>query len=219
LKKRILLGRTARGGEVDVEVEVRDTPKGPELSVCGNVWQRSKRDITMGGQCVDKLAAEIATWVVDPAKLARIVDVWQRYHLNGMKPGCAHQRATWDTLKPLTLTSYKWSVKYWEWRQDAGRGRLTPSVYAEFADLTTRVEAVTIASKGPKYETPEVVALLAEGWILADKTETKTAGWVYPSEHPEGMLCKPCEVCGYHYGSGWLYEPIPADVLAEVEGW
>ena len=37
---------------------------------------------------------------------------------------------------------------------------------------------------------------------------------MYPNEHPDGMLCKPCEVCGYAYGSQWLREEVPADVLA-----
>ena len=38
-------------------------------------------------------------------------------------------------------------------------------------------------------------------------------GWVRPDEHPEGLLTKPCEVCGYKYGSAWLNEPVPQDVL------
>jgi len=44
-------------------------------------------------------------------------------------------------------------------------------------------------------------------------SETKTAGWIKPSEHPEGMLGKPCEVCGYKYGTAWLREEVPQDVL------
>lgn len=44
-------------------------------------------------------------------------------------------------------------------------------------------------------------------------------GWVRKSEHPEGLMCKPCPVCGYKYGTAWLYEPIPEDVLAEIRSW
>lgn len=40
--------------------------------------------------------------------------------------------------------------------------------------------------------------------------------WVRPGEHPDGLLGKPCEVCGYRYGTAWLYEPVPEDVLAFV---
>jgi hypothetical protein len=44
--------------------------------------------------------------------------------------------------------------------------------------------------------------------------EKKEAGWVTPDEHPEGLLEKPCPVCGYKYGSAWNKESIPDDVLA-----
>jgi hypothetical protein len=44
--------------------------------------------------------------------------------------------------------------------------------------------------------------------------ETKTSSWVYPKEHPEGELTKPCPVCGYKYGSLWLKEEVPAEVIA-----
>ena len=37
--------------------------------------------------------------------------------------------------------------------------------------------------------------------------------WVRPDEHPDGMLTKPCPTCGYKFGSQWLYEPLPAEVI------
>jgi hypothetical protein len=40
-------------------------------------------------------------------------------------------------------------------------------------------------------------------------------GWVRPSEHPGGLLGKPCPVCGYGYGTAWKREEPTADVLAE----
>lgn len=40
--------------------------------------------------------------------------------------------------------------------------------------------------------------------------------WIRPDEHPHGLLTKPCEECGYRYGSAWLHRPIPAGVLAYV---
>ena len=45
------------------------------------------------------------------------------------------------------------------------------------------------------------------------KTEEKALGWLSPEEHPEGILGKECPVCGYKYGSGWLYEEVPEDVI------
>jgi hypothetical protein len=37
--------------------------------------------------------------------------------------------------------------------------------------------------------------------------------WVRRSEHPEGLLGEPCSTCGYKYGTAWLREAVPEDVL------
>lgn len=44
------------------------------------------------------------------------------------------------------------------------------------------------------------------------------ATWKRHDEHPNGLLCKPCPVCGYEYGSAWLHEPLPQEVVDFVEG-
>ena len=43
--------------------------------------------------------------------------------------------------------------------------------------------------------------------------ETKILGWLYPEDHPDGILCKPCPVCGYKYGTSWKKEDVPEDVV------
>ena len=46
-------------------------------------------------------------------------------------------------------------------------------------------------------------------------------GWIRPDEHPNGLLGKPCPVCGYRYGSAWLVDILPGyvvDTLAAVFG-
>ena len=42
--------------------------------------------------------------------------------------------------------------------------------------------------------------------------------WVRPEEFPGGLLTAPCEVCGYRYGSAWLYEALPVEV-GEFVAW
>lgn len=37
--------------------------------------------------------------------------------------------------------------------------------------------------------------------------------WIPHDKHPEGLLSKPCPKCGYAYGSQWLFEPVPVDVV------
>lgn len=36
---------------------------------------------------------------------------------------------------------------------------------------------------------------------------------VIGNSHPNGLLTAPCPVCGFKYGTAWVYEPIPNDVL------
>lgn len=56
-------------------------------------------------------------------------------------------------------------------------------------------------------ELPKTIAPLYE----LKNTERKMLGWLYEKDHPEGILCKPCPVCGYEYGSSWKYFPIPEE--------
>ncbi len=37
--------------------------------------------------------------------------------------------------------------------------------------------------------------------------------WITPNEHPDGLLGAPCPVCGYKYGTKWLREEVPQDVI------
>ena len=39
------------------------------------------------------------------------------------------------------------------------------------------------------------------------------------SEIFENSIGAPCPVCGYRYGSAWVYEPIPEDIIAEIKSW
>ena len=39
------------------------------------------------------------------------------------------------------------------------------------------------------------------------------ASWIYPKEHKDGLLTKPCPVCGYKYGTAWLKKELPYEVI------
>jgi len=47
-------------------------------------------------------------------------------------------------------------------------------------------------------------------------TSWNLAGWVRPSSHERGKMAVACPECGYKYGTEWKTEPLPADVLAEI---
>ena len=147
----------------------------------------------------------------------RFLKTWDRWHLNDMRAGCEHQRKDWLPEWKLSLTHYTWGPSFNTLRLRVERAEATAEEYQTYQAMKTRVYAVTVASGGPKYGTPEVLDLLAGGWIKAEKTETKAAGWVTPAEHPNGLLTKPCPVCGYKYGSAWTKEEVPPEVLAFLE--
>lgn len=53
----------------------------------------------------------------------------------------------------------------------------------------------------------------AWGWGEERLPDGKWSGHVYPSEHPGGVLGLACAICGYEYGTKWLHEDVPEDVL------
>lgn len=38
-------------------------------------------------------------------------------------------------------------------------------------------------------------------------------GWLRFDKHELGLLGKPCPVCGYRYGTSWLKEDVPEEIL------
>lgn len=37
--------------------------------------------------------------------------------------------------------------------------------------------------------------------------------WVSKKDHPHGLLGEPCPTCGYKYGTAWLREELPVEVV------
>lgn len=152
----------------------------------------------------------------DRAKIERLTEIWGEHHLNDMHAGCPHQKgADWDTTKYLKFTSYNWGPKFLEYRTLAHRGKL-PIAQEVWKDIMERVERITVAVVSPKHPvllTDGDHQLIADGFVKEGKSKTHAANWVYPEQHPEGFLTKPCPTCGHKYGSGWLFEEVPEDVL------
>ena len=41
--------------------------------------------------------------------------------------------------------------------------------------------------------------------------------WVSRKKHPQGLLSEPCPICGYRYGTEWLIEELPDEVVSETK--
>lgn len=54
-------------------------------------------------------------------------------------------------------------------------------------------------------------------WDLKAKIEhngeLKDAHWVSFEDNPKGLLGKPCEICGYKYGTAWKSVDVPEEVI------
>lgn len=158
-------GHLPARNEATVTLELRETPKGPGVSVCGSIWEpkgKMNRDILSGGQNLDTLAE----YLTGTAPFDALYALWKRWHLNGMRAACEHQRAEAWAERPIDPSQ-------------------PTSAYGKHFD-------------GQRHASWNMLA------------------WVTREEHPEGLLSHPCPTCGYKYGSAWLYEEIPADVMAQI---
>ena len=226
-------------GRVYVRVEF----KGGKLSLCGVEGPRANGDAAgSSGQIQQPPFTRFARGWSQPLA-DRLWKLWSRWHLNDMRAGCEHQRAQWDTSKEIVFNEYsiEWTtrrqlerdadkqVKAFDGRGIAGRlvcgaggatlAKASPA-YAMLRALRASgiapfewraLDAAALARMRRKLPEWEMLAPL-----LKTRERRERAGWVRPSEHPAGLMCKPCDVCGYKYGTAWLNEDVPAEVIDEL---
>lgn len=154
------------------------------------------------------------------------LDVWKRWHLNDMQAGCEHQRADgWAELGRREVTLYHWrlksdvsatvraALKTAEKGLRAGETVTLEPEVAELAALPYEVTTSTAEVPDERYEPRNELYPAGRG-----PTETKALGWLRPGEHPDGILTRPCPVCGYAYGSAWQTADVPDEALAFLRG-
>ena len=107
--------------------------------------------------------------------------LWKQYHLNDMHLECEHQAATFT---PTPEQTHMALLKY---------------------SLTTPTS--TLPENISQYYEPKKPLYRGD----TEHTERKKRGFLREEEHPDGILCKPCPVCGYKYGTSWNYFPVPRD--------
>lgn len=202
---------------VTVEMEYKEEEGKKRFSVSAMVWNARRSDCICGGQCLDT----IAQYIKNPI-FSEILRLWKAYHLNDMHPECEHQHAAgWDKLASKKVTLYHWRMTREAMSEQdkakkaalsaltAGETFTPTTEQAFFAglsySLTTWTE--TPPEELAKYYEPKKPLYAGDG----GHTETKALGWLRESKHPDGLLAKACPVCGYKYGTSWVYFPIPAE--------
>lgn len=197
------------------KITIDDKGKGPVLSITGVVGPTPLGNAYSCGQCVDTIRGGIPTKMWSREMLDKFCDIWERWHLNDMRAGCEHQVGEkWDASRQVTLYEYK----------------MTPTLREQHDRLHKRVERDIGEGCNVRLNNDERRIYNAPYFVNSGdapagyekyKEETKPVGSLYPMDsdtkwgdkHPLGILCKPCPVCGYKWGSSWLYEPLPEDVV------
>lgn len=197
---------------------------GKRLSICGVVGPTSSGNCKgSAGQCVDSIREGRPTEDWTPDMLKKFCDIWERWHLNDMRPACEHQMELgWAEEAGEEITLYHYSLT-----RDASAAKKAVEKAAIEAlrngEPFTPTEEQTFFASLPYgldiYETPP--EKLAPHYVPKKPLyagdhgfeEKKTRGWVRFDESEKGILCKPCPVCGYKYGTSWLTEEVPQEVI------
>ena len=208
---------------VDVSIELSGTQGEEEFTASGTVWNATKTDCIMGGQCLDELFQHDELKVNPTFK--KIYRLWKAYHLNGMRPECEHQKALgWEKEASEKINLYHYRLnKTAEGKKEEAKKQVLEAL-KKCKPFTPTIEQSTMynlplfintyePNQSFDYEpyldfmgTP-LIEEEARGWVTYGEGEGKSI---------QGLLCKPCPVCGYKYGTAWKHHPIPADDLAEI---
>lgn len=196
---------------VDMEYQEHDGKK--RFSVSANVWNARHSDIVAGGQCLDTIAPYMKDLL-----FFEILRLWKRYHLNDMHPECTHQAdAGWREIASKEVPIYHYTMTLDAIKaQNAVKNKvLEAAKHGESCKLPEPERVVLALDYSIKTHMPSLPSHLSPYYELK-KTETKRLGWLKESEHPDGILSKACPVCGYRYGSSWVYFPIPPNDEAVI---
>ncbi len=201
-------GRGSRRNAVTVDIEYTEKDGKKVFTASGMIWNSTRSDCIRGGQCLDT----IAQYIKNPT-FKQIFRLWNLYHLNDMHPECEHQAAAgWQEKAAEKVTLYKFTMTT-EAITEQSRTKsaaLRAAQDGETLRLSKEKRLILGLNYSITHHSETLPETIAQYYKLKS-TETKTLGWLRESEHPNGILCKPCPVCGYAYGSKWVYFPIPEE--------
>lgn len=154
------------------------------------------------GQCIDEIREGFPADGWTREMVDKLCDIWERWHLNDMRAYCEHQKSMgWDKLarEPITFYNYSLNKEAMKKRHEAESAAMPQSLV-----VTKEIKGELTAFYEPK-----------KPLFAGDRgpTSTQQRGWIRFDEFEEGILCKPCPVCGYKYGTQWLKEEVPEEVI------
>lgn len=176
------------------------------------------------GQCVDEIREGKPTEGWTEGMVQEFCDIWDEWHLNDMRPYCRHQKKLgWDKLadKKVMLYNYKLTRDAYS-KKSAAKNAAVKAL--ERGEIFTPTQEQVKYAKLP-YSITTSAEISGEDTVNYEPkkptfagdtgaTSTKRLGFLREDEHPDGILGRPCPVCGYKYGTSWLKEEVPPEVIA-----
>lgn len=215
---------TSRGTTQMVNAYVEIEYKDGRLSLHGVIGPMSNGDCRgSAGQCDEEISKGVPTEDWTKEMLEKLCDIWDKWHLNDMRPYCQHQKELgWreQASEEITLYHYNLTTEAFNAKKSAENEALKALREGRVFEPTK--EQVLFASLAYGLDIYEELSGELAQYYKPDKplyagdhgfTETKTRGWVRYDESDKGILCKPCPVCGYKYGTSWLKEDVPQEII------
>ena len=199
------------------KITINEKDEGPVLSITGVVGPTPRGNAYSAGQCVDTIRGGTPTKMWDREMLDKLCDIWKRWHLNDMRAGCEHQVGeAWDASRQVKVYKYKIGAELLN-----EQNRLKKNVEEKLsAGAVVQLKEPQLSLYNKPYFVKYYNSEPPAGYEKYGE-ETKPVSSLYPMDsdtkwgdkHPLGILTKPCPVCGYKWGTSWLYEPLPEDVV------
>lgn len=213
-------GKTVK---VVLEIETRDNNKGElVLSISGALYDTYKY---VNGYRKDPIAFGQVDMDIDYEEasddLKRILDIWKEYHLNDMHAECVHQEEAGMrelASQPLYKAEYTMThdtIVKQRGVEDFVKKELTQNGTVTLSQDQRELYTMKYSIKKFFLNADEAKENIPEGYKLRE-VEATLRGHTSLSESEFGLLGKECPVCGYKYGHGWTYRPIPEEILTEL---
>lgn len=210
--------------KAELDIETKENNKGElVLSISGALYDKYKSideykfKASAFGQVDMDIDYEAAS-----DDLKRILDIWKEYHLNDMHAECVHQEEAGMrklASQPLYKAEYTMThdtiVKQRK-VEDFIKEELIQNGTVTLSQEQQDLYKMKYSIKKFFLNADEAKENIPEGYKLRE-VEATLRGHTSLSKSEFGLLGKECPVCGYKYGHGWTYRPIPEEILTELE--
>ena len=214
---------TITGNKVSGNAFAKIEYDGKRLSISGVIAPLANGNcLGSAGQCVDEIREGIPTDEWTPEMLKKFCDIWDKWHLNDLRPYCEHMKELgWAEHTQDKVKIEKWTLtkEAYQKKEDAEKRALNCLRNGETFEPT--IEETAYANmkysidvyNDEDFPYKNAYELKEKDCLGHSNTEYKTRGWILYKDHELGFIGRERPVCGYKYGTSWKVEEVPQDVI------